>query len=81
MSVQQQMVDDAQDDGYANGVRAERDRVVAWLRSFEVIRGGTLSAEEDAAHEALLTVVADAIERADHVDFALSPPDGYRPRI
>lgn len=45
----------------------ERARIVAWLRSFEVLMGGTLEREEEAAQEALLMVVADAIERGDHL--------------
>lgn len=53
--------------GVEQGMTAERSAIVEWLRAFAVLRGGALTADEDAAHEALLMVVADAIERGDHV--------------
>lgn len=45
-----------------------REGIVRWLRSFALLRGATLGAEEDAANEALLTVVADALERGDDLE-------------
>ena len=63
MSVQQQMVDEAEEAAYEHGVANERARVVAWLRE--------TGRYDNPWH---LSDAADCIEKGEHVVVQAAPP-------